>query len=828
KDATVYVLVDADGNANYDIVKPSADTTSVESDTASSDFKLTLKSYEVENLNLTYEDIPGEIKVVINDLDHEGVGDFTQEVVDLKTKTSIGAFTAQSGGVAYLNKVHTEADMDFQFNQVETKLTFGQNSLSLNDLALNFSGFVAVPGDDINMDLKFNAPQNKFKNVLSLIPVIYTQDFEKVKTSGDFALEGAVSGTYNGDREVYPAFDVKLNVNNATFRYPDLPAAVEGIKVNAHIYNKTANLDGTVVDIPEARANVAGSPVDARLNLKTPISDPEFAAYLKTDFDLANVGKVVPAQGFDYKGRVKADLDLAGGMSDIDNERYENVKAQGVLMVQDVELKSDSLPFPVQIAQLDMQFSPQKVDLSSFRAQLGKSDISANGQIDNLIGYVLEDQMLKANFTLNSSLLDLNELSGASGDEPAGEKNTADTSSLEVIRVPENVDFGLTANIAKLIYDNLEITSVKGNLAVKEGTVRMDDVVMDLLGGSVALNGNYDSKPAAPLVNMNLKINNFSFKESFEKFVTVQRLAPIMQNTTGTYSSGFSFNANLNPDMSPDLASVEAAGSLVTEGMKTTTKSMQKLADMVKNQSLATLYVGKVNLSFKIQDGRIQVEPFSLKAGNVTATVQGSNGLDQSLDYTMDMKIPVSGIGSSNLLSKVGATQGGKLDLGVKIGGTVQDPKVTTSLGDLVDNVIDNVKKQVEQKVEEVKEDAINKVNEEAKKLIDAAEAQGDKLIAAAQEQAAKIRSSAKEQADKLIAAADEQATKIENEAKGNILKEKGAKLTADKIRKEAREKADKLVDEANKKADQLVNNARDEKQKLIEQAREKGKLENK
>ena len=137
--AKLHIKADAEGNANYDIVKPSADTTSVESDTASSDFKLTLKSYEVENLNLTYEDIPGEIKVVINDLDHEGVGDFTQEVVDLKTKTSIGAFTAQSGGVAYLNKVHTEADMDFQFNQLPV-LVKGRALAMILPLTLSCNG----------------------------------------------------------------------------------------------------------------------------------------------------------------------------------------------------------------------------------------------------------------------------------------------------------------------------------------------------------------------------------------------------------------------------------------------------------------------------------------------------------------------------------------------------------------------------------------------------------------------------------------------------------------------------------------------------------------
>ncbi|WP_417590154.1 AsmA-like C-terminal region-containing protein [Owenweeksia hongkongensis] len=830
KDATVHVVVDTSGATNYDIVKASEEEEEEVEETTegSSSFKLNLKGYELENFNLIYDDRPGAMAVHIKNLNHTGSGDFTEVVVNLTTKTTIDALTFDYEGVAYLSKTKVDADINVALDQEAFKITFQENRVAVNDLALKFDGWVLMPEDDIDMDLSFEAPDNNFKSVLSLIPAMYAEDFASVKTTGDFNLKGMAKGKYSDAPETYPAFDLVFNINNATFRYPDLPAGVDGINVKAHIFNKTSDLDGMVIDVPTASAVVAGSPINASLNLKTPMSDPQIAMFVKTDFDLANVAKVVPASGFDYSGRVKADLDLATRMSDIDNERYENVKAEGNLLIEGMTLRSDSLPYDVALSKMEMAFSPQYVDLKAFDSKIGKSDIAANGRIDNLLGYALEDQTLKANFNITSNLLDLNELSGPS-EEGAEELTTETTdaeSALEVIRLPQNVDATLTASLQKVIYDNLEIERVNGTIALKDGAASMTNVNMEMLGGGMQLDGVYNSVPASPEVDFKMNIKNFSFKESFEKFITVQKMAPIMENTTGTYGTELNFVSKLNPDMSPDLATVNAAGKLVANNMTTSPEAMKKLADMLKNDKLSTLDLGNVNLSYKIQDGRVNVDPFDIKAGDVTAKVSGSNGLDQTLDYTMDMKIPTSGIKANALLEQFGATSGGKLDLKVLIGGTVQDPKVTTDLGNLAGNVIDNLKDQAKEKVEEVKKEAIDKANAEAQRLIDEAEKKGDELIAKAQEAGDKLKAEAKKQADNIRAEGKKNAQKARDEGKGNPLKKLAADKAGDEIEKKANEAAKKVEDEANKQANSLLNEAKKQKEELVKNAREEAKIE--
>lgn len=872
KNTRIHVLVDEEGRANYDIAKKTTEeedepeineaqeaapeaveTSETESESSqASSFELNLESYSIENFDLVYEDRQAQVKAEIKDLDHSGSGNFTEDIVDVKTKTLIEELTVISGGVAYLNRVNTSADFDLTLDNPNAKYTFGENEVRMNDLKLNFTGYVAMPeGENMDLDLNFGTPQNSFKSVLSLIPSVYYEDFKYLKTTGSFELKGSVKGEFDEVQEKYPPFDAVFKVSNASIQYPDLPSSVDGIDVNTHIYNPSTQLDGTVIEITKAKAVIAGSPIDASMTLKNPISNPDIQAYLKTDFELSNLAKAIPMEDLSYSGNVKGDLDLAAKMSDIDQELYDNVKAEGSVELSQIEMSGKDIPVPIKVSEAQMLFSPQYVDLKSFELLLGKSDISANGRIDNLLPFALRDDSLHGSFTINSNFLDLNELSAATetekaqaevetpnSEEPA--ETGADQSSIKdtnaiastatqvsgVPRIPANLDFVLNTNIQKVMYDSLEIQNVRGEMTLRDGAARMENLKMDLIGGTLALAGGYDSKPAEPKVDMDFQVQNFGFKESFESLEMIRKMVPLMGKTEGTYSTNFHMTANILEDLSPDLNSILAQGNLLTKGLKTSPNSMQKLANITGNESLASLDIGKVDLKFKIENGRVEVEPFDIKAGNVSATVSGSNGLDQSLDYKMDMKLPVSGIKTSNLLNSIGASSGGKVDLGVNIGGTFSDPKVSTSIGDILDNVVDNITQQITDKMDEVKQDVVKKANEELQKLIAEASAKGDQLIAEAEKGAQSIRDAAAAQAQKLRDEANTQAEKLEKEAEGNFLKEAAAKEAAKGIREAADKKAKKLEDEADIQAQNLVDAAKAKKQKLIEEAEAKGKVD--
>ena len=96
--------------------------------------------------------------------------------------------------VKYFNKTAVNFDAEIEADLVKSKYTFKQNVAKLNELELQFDGFVEMPTDDISMDLTFNAPKTDFKNILSLIPAVYMTDFKQLKTSGKMGLSSFAKG----------------------------------------------------------------------------------------------------------------------------------------------------------------------------------------------------------------------------------------------------------------------------------------------------------------------------------------------------------------------------------------------------------------------------------------------------------------------------------------------------------------------------------------------------------------------------------------------------------------------------------------------------------
>ncbi len=93
-------------------------------------------------------------------------------------------------GMKYLNRAVLDANIDMLANLDNWKFTFRENYLSLNDMKLNFSGYVSMPADDIETDIQFKTAQTSFSSLLSLIPAVYMKDYKDLKTTGEFALVG--------------------------------------------------------------------------------------------------------------------------------------------------------------------------------------------------------------------------------------------------------------------------------------------------------------------------------------------------------------------------------------------------------------------------------------------------------------------------------------------------------------------------------------------------------------------------------------------------------------------------------------------------------------
>lgn len=465
----LYIKVLKNGKANYDIVKPSTDTTAIaetETDTAATDFLLQLESYSIKNGNVTYDDNAMNFYTDIENLNHSGTGDFSALVYDLKTKTTADALTVAFDGITYLKSVETDIDLDINVDMENMKFTIADNTIRMNALSLITKGFVAMPGDDINMDLAISSPKSDFKDLLSMIPAAYTADFDGVKASGKMGVDAVIKGIYNDN--TLPSFKVNLFAENANFQYPDLPSSVKGINVKMNVNSPSSDLDKMVVDISKFNFEIEGSKVAASLFLKTPMSDPDIKATMDGKIVLDALASAFPLgeQGIQtLKGTIVANLKTNTKMSFVTDEKYEQVDMSGNFSIEKMEYLADGMP-KVVINTMQMDFTPQNVKLGNFDALLGKSDLKMSGTLDNILTYFSGTKTMKGNLIVRSNKFDANEwLEGETteANPNAPTANIEDTTTVAgESAIFDKFDFALDAEMKDITYDIYHIKNSVG------------------------------------------------------------------------------------------------------------------------------------------------------------------------------------------------------------------------------------------------------------------------------------------------------------------------------------------------------------------------------
>ena len=731
----IFAHVLKSGKSNWDIMK--SDSTSTSGDTAKTAFKIALQKYTIEKGKIIYDDASLGFFMNLENLNHTGKGDFTQDLFTLQTQSDIEKLTVKYGGIPYLNKVKLDAELPIDIDLKHMKFAFAENKIKLNELVLSAIGYLAMPNDqDIVMDLKFDAKQSELKNFLSLIPAIYAANFKDMEATGKFAMNGVAKGTYN-DKSL-PAFNVNLSIENGKVKYPSLPSAINNIQVKSQITNPDGVIDHTVVNVPAFHLEFGQVPVDGRLLLKNPTTDPYVDMALKGKLDLKQLTAIFPMKDMTLSGILDADVQAAGRKSSIDKGQYEAFKASGQILANNFNYAGKNVPMPVSVSTAKMVFSPKNITLSNLSAKVGKSDFAANGSVNNYLSYFFKkNQALQGNFNMSSNLIDVNELMGPkSTTEESGKKTD---SKLSVFEVPGNIDFNLTAKAGRVLYDTYDITNAHGTLLVKNKTVTFKDMALNMLDGTVKMNGSYATvDPKKPKVDVDFGIEKMDIQKAFSAFNTVKLLAPVAKYTKGIFSTNLKFNSDLDEHMMPVYSSINAEGlTNIIQAVVDGFEPLNKLASSLSSDKFKKLELNNLITKFKIKDGRLNVAPFDIKKDGIVMNVQGSNGLDQTMDYNLGLNLPRAMLGAkanetanamiAKLNGKVGTnvSMSETIKVNAVLGGTFLKPTINlkygagdtkTAVKDVVNNAIADKRAELETKaqakIDTVKAKATEKVKD--------------------------------------------------------------------------------------------------------------------
>ncbi|WP_298237526.1 AsmA family protein [uncultured Algibacter sp.] len=685
-EALLTLKTDKFGNNNYDITKE--DPNKTPKDNESESFSFSLEDYKIKNSAFTYIDEASKTLIYITELNHEGHGTFSAETSELNTKSEANvSFTLDSTN--YLNNNPIKLDALIGLDLENSKYTFKENKAFINNLPLEFQGYVQQLENGQQIDISFENPESSFKNFLAVIPKTYSKNIEEVQTTGDFKVKGLIKGVSSD--ETIPNLDISITSNNASFKYPDLPKRVQNIVINTEIKNTTGKVNDTYIDIKTLHFKIDDDAFKSSATLKNITKNMLVNAHVDGVLNLANITKAYPVELENaLTGILKGKINTAFDMNAIETNAFDRIKNNGSASITDFVFSSEDIVNPIHISKADMTFNHETVSLNNFKAKTGESDLDASGTTNNLLGFLLSDNTLKGNFNVNSNLFKVSDFMTEDG-ASAENKTTSDSESL---KIPAFLDCAINANAKTVVYDNLNLKEVTGTLYIKDQQASIQNMTSSIFDGALSIAGDVSTKNETPTFSLNLGADGFDIAKSFKEIELLQNLAPIAKLLQGKLNTNINLSGELDKEFSPNLNTV--SGNALAQLL--TTKISAKQGELFNKLEGALSFIDFSKLNLKdlktklaFANGKVSVKPFDIQYQDISITVSGGHGFDKTLDYDAVFNVPAKYLGSeiNQLIGKIDsdATKNITIPVTANIGGSYSNPTIKTDLTSGVSNL---------------------------------------------------------------------------------------------------------------------------------------------
>jgi hypothetical protein len=111
-----------------------------------------------------------------------------------------------------------------------------------------------------------------------------------------------------------------------------------------------------------------------------------------------------------------------------------------------------------------------------------------------------------------------------------------------------------------------------------------------------------------------------------------------------------------------NLLRLKLTGDLLGQLLSTTVNSSNSTLLTALGSNLKFIDVSKINLNdvkaaITFKDGKVNVKPFDIKYKDIKATIGGTHGFDQSMNYNLKFDVPAKYLGSeaNALIAKLSA-----------------------------------------------------------------------------------------------------------------------------------------------------------------------------
>lgn len=542
---------------------------------------------------------------------------------------------------------------------------YGSLPAAIDQLSFN------ITGQNSNGDYKNTALEISDLNIKALSN--YIKGFAKIRMADNNPLDVQLTGMVNlaEIKDFYPLKDLelkgKLNIdlqskggyNKARKRFPVTKASIllsdgriktahfdqplENIMIDASLLNRDGTLKGSQLNIKPISFQMAGQP----FLLKAAIKDFDNIAYQVTSRGKIDIGKMYrlfAVKGYQVTGSVFTDVAFKGRQSDAMAGRYNKLNNSGKMIIKDLNVSSDLFPKSFLIKNGVFSFAQDKMKFERFNASYGKSDFSMNGYLGNVINYVLVNKAkLTGNFNFQGKKLFVDEFMAY---HTSSAPTAAAAPGSGVILIPDNLNVVLSANIASVYYEGLELKNAEGTLGLDNGTLSLKQTGFNLIDAEVLMDASYKSlTPKSAAFEAHFTAKEFDIAKAYKNIKLFREMATSASKVRGVVGLDYQLTGRLNKDMFPVFPSLTGGGVLSLKKISLSGfKIMNAVSKATKRDSLSNPDLSEVNIKTTVKNNIINIERFKMRVAGFRPRFEGQVSFDGRLNLSGRLGLPPFGI----------------------------------------------------------------------------------------------------------------------------------------------------------------------------------------
>ncbi|MBK7964978.1 MAG: hypothetical protein IPK10_06630 [Bacteroidetes bacterium] len=678
--ATCNLFVDRNGTENYDIFK--------KSENKNSTFNLQLQEIILKETGVRYHTIQTLRDYSFFAEMMNWKGQFTSDIYDLSGKGNLMVERFQTNGVNYIHHKESILDLNIHIDRTRKLYEIKESSLKIAALEFGVDGFFRDEKASTFIDVAIKSKQAGLKEMLSLVPGLYTEKLSQYDYSGLVQFDLEIRGQI-GDKET-PLILAKFSTEKASLAPKGTSYSLNNISFKGSFSNRISTSRPIErLQISNATGVLENQPFLLNLLLED-FANPWINLSAKSKVNLEVLSKFyIPDTMEAMWGQLNVDAQIKGKVKEANSWI-----SSGNIELKDAGFKLKKSRVEFSGFQGFMSLIGNRLTLTNMQGKAAGSDFKVDGSFDNVYAYLLsENERVTGDAQIVCRNLDLNELL-----EDKSVVASADTTYR--LDFSNRIRMNLKVQIGMLTFRKFQAWQLKGQLDLRNKVLNGNDISFKAFEGAVLMSGAMDaSRPDSVLISCDAQLQKLDVTEVFTQLGNFGQEVMQDKNVKGKLTATVQFVSTWSKNLNCNFNKIYARSKvLIEKGELLNFEPMLALSKYLKSADLKNIKFETLENEIEISNQMIKIPSMEIKSSVMDLIASGTHSFENIVDYKLQLDLSqILGRKVREQNTEFGTIEDdglGRMRLFLNMKGPLANPKITYDRKAIEQKIVHDVKKE--------------------------------------------------------------------------------------------------------------------------------------